>query len=315
MSLKRFSILMAAVFAVGCVLVLFGGCREKGSSGEGDVAAPAGKIVVRDDSGYELILDKPPQRIISLAPNNTEILFALGVGERVVGVTTYCDYPEEAKEKARIGDLQGNSEEIVALQPDLVVAKWTLNKNMVDKLRKLNIPVLCVEPESIEGVYRAIEMIALVTRTEEVGEKIIADMKKEIAEVQEKIAGIPEEQRVRVFIEVGTDPLFTAGNKTFVDELVRLAGGINVASEIDGYQMYSSESVIEKNPDVILAPDSYYVDVEQVINERPGWDQIKAVREGRVITKIDPNLINRPGPRSAQAVKLIAEAFYPDLFK
>ncbi|MDN5366124.1 MAG: cobalamin transport system substrate-binding protein, partial [Thermacetogenium sp.] len=259
--------------------------------------------------------DKPPQRIISLAPNNTEILFALGVGERVVGVTTYCDYPEEAKEKARIGDLQGNSEEIVALQPDLVVAKWTLNKNMVDKLRKLNIPVLCVEPESIEGVYRAIEMIALVTGTEEVGEKIIADMKKEIAEVQEKIAGIPEEQRVRVFIEVGTDPLFTAGNKTFVDELVRLAGGINVASEIDGYQMYSSESVIEKNPDVILAPDSYYVDVEQVINERPGWDQIKAVREGRVITKIDPNLINRPGPRSAQAVKLIAEAFYPDLFK
>jgi iron complex transport system substrate-binding protein len=88
-----------------------------------------------------------------------------------------------------------------------------------------------------------------------------------------------------------------------------------VASEIEGYQMYSSESVIEKNPDVILAPDSYYVDVEQVINKRPGWEQIKAVREGRVITKIDPNLINRPGPRSAQAVKLIAEAFYPDLFE
>lgn len=314
MSVKRFSILMAAVFAVVFMLVLLSGCREGGSSGEEDVAAPAGKIVVRDDSGYELILDKPPQRIISLAPSNTEILFALGVGERVVGVTTYCDYPEEAKEKARIGDLQGNTEEIVALQPDLVIAKWTLNKNMVDRLRKLNIPVLCVEPESFEGVYRAIAMIAKVTGTDEVGEKIIADMKKKIAEVQEKIAGIPEERRVRVFIEVGTDPLFTAGSKTFVDELVRLAGGINVASEIEGYQMYSSEAVIEKNPDVILAPDSYYIDVEQVIKERAGWEQIKAVREGRVITKIDPNLINRPGPRSAQAVELVAEAFYPDLF-
>lgn len=312
---KRFCLLVTIQLVMVCILFLISGCQEKGTSRGEDVSVSPGKIVVRDDSGYVLELDHPPRRIISLAPSNTEILFALGAGDRVVGVTTYCDYPEEAKEKARIGDLQGNCEEIVALKPDLVVAKWTLNKDAVNKLRKLNIPVLCVEPESMDGVYRAVELIARVTGTGQAGKKIVGEMKEKIAEVQEKLTGLPETERVKVFIEVGSDPLFTAGSKTFVDELVRLAGGINVASDIEGYQMYSPEAVIRKNPDVILAPDSYYVDVEQVIEKRPGWDQVKAVREGRLITKIDPNLVNRPGPRSAQAVELIARSFYPEFFK
>jgi iron complex transport system substrate-binding protein len=292
-------------------VLLLSGCQQQNTAGS-DMTT--GEIVVTDDSGTQLKLDKYPERIISLTPNNTEILFALGLGERVVGVTTYCDYPEEVSQKARIGDLQGNVEEIVALEPDLVVAKAVLNEDIVSKLRKLDVPVLCVDPESIDGVYRSIELIAKVTGTDSNGDKIISEMKAKISDVQQKVAEIPEEERLKVFIEVGNDPLYTAGGDTYVDELVRLAGGINIASDITGYQMYSLETVVKCNPDAILAADSYYVDVKAEINKRPGWDTVKAVQKGHIITDIDTNLVNRAGPRSAIAVETVAKALYPDLF-
>ena len=302
---------ITAILLLLIFVLLLSGCQQQNTAGS-DMTT--GEIVVTDDSGTQLKLDKYPERIISLTPNNTEILFALGLGERVVGVTTYCDYPEEVSQKARIGDLQGNVEEIVALKPDLVVAKAVLNEDIVSKLRKLDVPVLCVDPESIDGVYRSIELIAKVTGTDSNGDKIISEMKAKISDVQQKVAEIPEEERLKVFIEVGNDPLYTAGGDTYVDELVRLAGGINIASDITGYQMYSLETVVKCNPDAILAADSYYVDVKAEINKRPGWDTVKAVQKGHIITDIDTNLVNRAGPRSAMAVETVAQALYPDLF-
>jgi iron complex transport system substrate-binding protein len=302
---------ITAILLLLIFVLLLSGCQQQNTAGS-DMTT--GEIVVTDDSGTQLKLDKYPERIISLTPNNTEILFALGLGERVVGVTTYCDYPEEVSQNARIGDLQGNVEEIVALKPDLVVAKAVLNEDIVSKLRKLDVPVLCVDPESIDGVYRSIELIAKVTGTDSNGDKIISEMKAKISDVQQKVAEIPEEERLKVFIEVGNDPLYTAGGDTYVDELVRLAGGINIASDITGYQMYSLETVVKCNPDAILAADSYYVDVKAEINKRPGWDTVKAVQKGHIITDIDTNLVNRAGPRSAMAVETVAKALYPDLF-
>lgn len=302
---------ITAILLLLIFVLLLSGCQQQNTAGSDKTT---GEIVVTDDSGTQLKLDKYPERIISLTPNNTEILFALGLGERVVGVTTYCDYPEEVSQKARIGDLQGNVEEIVALKPDLVVAKAVLNEDIVSKLRKLDVPVLCVDPESIDGVYRSIELIAKVTGTDSNGDKIISEMKAKISDVQQKVAEIPEEERLKVFIEVGNDPLYTAGGNTYVDELVRLAGGINIASDITGYQMYSLETVVKCHPDAILAADSYYVDVKAEINKRPGWDTVKAVQKGHIITDIDTNLVNRAGPRSAMAVETVAKALYPDLF-
>ncbi len=314
MGKRSVKVLILIFAAVAFVALLLAGCRQKqGDGGSRPVSAAA--VTIRDDSGVELTVKNIPRRIVSLTPSNTEILFALGLGDRVVGVTTYCDYPPEAKNKPKIGDLQANVEKIVSLKPDLVVAKWTMNRDAVASLRKLNVPVLCVEPESIEGVYRAIRLIAKATATSEAGEKIVAGMKAQLEEVKQKVAAIPPAKRPRVFIEVGDDPLYTAGSQTFIDELLNLAGGVNIAADIKGYQMYSIERVVEKNPDVILAPDSYYIDVEKIIQKRPGWSSIKAVRDGRIINNLDPNMINRPGPRSAQAVKAIARALYPELFK
>jgi iron complex transport system substrate-binding protein len=129
-------------------LLLFSGCQQQNTDATDNQTT---EITVTDDSGAELTLENNPERIVSLTPSNTEILFALGLGERVVGVTTYCDYPEEAKEKPKLGDLEGNVEEIVAMKADLVVAKVILNDNIVSKLRDLDIPVLCVDPENHVG--------------------------------------------------------------------------------------------------------------------------------------------------------------------
>lgn len=291
-------------------LLLFSGCQQQNTA---VTDSQTTAITVTDDSGAELTLENNPERIVSLTPSNTEILFALGLGDRVVGVTTYCDYPEEVNEKTKIGDLQGNVEEIVALEPDLVVSKAILNDDVVSKLRNLNIPVLCVNPESLDGVYRAIELISKVTGTESSGDKLSSEMKERIEAVEQKVASIPEAERLKVFIEVGNEPLYTAGTKTSVDELLSLAGGINIAGDVEGYQMYSLESVVKNNPDAILALDSYYVDVEAEIKKRSGWDTIKAVQEDNLIIDLD-NLLNRPGPRSADAVETIAKELYPDLF-
>ncbi|HHW29694.1 MAG TPA: cobalamin-binding protein [Syntrophomonadaceae bacterium] len=298
-----------------CFLFFIGGCGTADNQNQSKNGEQAVEIVVTDDFGNQVKLDHYPERIVSLTPSNTEILFALGLGERVVGVTTYCDYPEEAKNKPKIGDLTGNVEEIVALEPDLVLAKGVLNDDAVNKLRKLNIQVLCLDPESIEGVYRAIKLIAKVTGTSEKGEEIIAEIEKKIDNVEKKVAKIPQAERLRVFIEAGSDPLYTAGKETFVDELVTLAGGINIADDLKGYQMYSSEAVVKNNPDVILAADSYYVDIKQEIKKRAGWDEIKAVQEGKIIYELDNNLLTRPGPRCGLAVELIAKALYPEIFK
>lgn len=174
-------------------LLLFSGCQQQNTDATDNQTT---EITVTDDSGAELTLENNPERIVSLTPSNTEILFALGLGERVVGVTTYCDYPEEAKEKPKLGDLEGNVEEIVAMKADLVVAKVILNDNIVSKLRDLDIPVLCVDPESLDGVYRAIELISKVTGTESRGDELTSEMKEKIAAVEEKVASIPEAERL-----------------------------------------------------------------------------------------------------------------------
>lgn len=298
-----------------CCLLFLVGCSTTDNQKQSKNDEQAVEIVVTDDFGNQVKLDHYPERIVSLTPSNTEILFALGLGDKVVGVTTYCDYPEEAKEKPKVGDLKGNVEQIVALEPDLVLAKGVLNDDAVAKLRKLDIPVLCLNPESIEGVYRSIELIAKATGTSDKGEEIISDIKKQIDSVAKKVSKIPEEERLRVFIEAGSDPLYTAGKDTFVDELVTLAGGINIADDVKGYQMYSSEAVVKNDPDVILSADSYYVDIMDEIKKRPGWEEIKAVQEGRVIIDLDNNLLTRPGPRCGLAVELVAKALYPEVFK
>lgn len=305
------------------LLVVVMGCSSSQTNGaaatppaENAPAAEAGvpyPLTLTDALGRQLTISQEPHRIASLSPANTEILFALGLGEKIVGVTTWCDYPEEAKSKPKIGDLKGNLEKILEAQPDLVVGSGSLNRETIDRLTELGIPVLALEPQSIEDIYSSIRLVARATNTVAKGEEIIQGMQGKIASVQEKLAQVPPEQRVRVFIEVDY-PLYTAGPGSFVHDLVTAAGGINVVSDVKFYAQYSDEQVIQLNPDVILATDYYYLADDQKIEHRPGWNKIKAVQEGRLITDVELyNLTNRPGPRAAEAVEILAREFYPDI--
>lgn len=276
-------------------------------------------IEIEDELGRIVNLEVPVQRIVSLAPSNTEMLFAVGAGDNVVGVTEYCDYPEAAQTVEKIGGFSSDTisvEAIVALEPDLVIAYTSRHQPIIEALDKVNLPVLALAPETVEDVYANITLIGQLTGNEEQAAKTVADMKTRIAAVEEKVAQIPEEERLQVFWEIFDEPLMTAGPSTFTGQMIELAGGVNIFADLEeDYPQINAEEVVSRNPEVMMGSDSHgdKLTPEQVA-ARPGWDQIAAVQNER-IHLIDGNIVSRPGPRIADAVEAMAQALYPDLFE
>jgi iron complex transport system substrate-binding protein len=282
-----------------------------------------GPLAVVDGAGRAITLPKEPNRIVSLAPSNTEILYALGLGESVVGVTPFCDFPVEAKTKKHaVGmDQRVNKEELVSLAPDLVLAAGITNPEDVKVLEGLGIPVFTVgkplgTPSSIEDVLADIEAVGAITgRTVEA--KDIADqLRLRVQNVFTKIAVLS--YAPSVFYELdATEPTkpFTAGPGSFVDSLIMLAGGHNVASDAKlQWAQLSSEEIIRKNPEIIILGDAKYgVSVDDVLT-RPGWSGIRAVQNNKVFP-IDDDLISRPGPRVVDGLEEMAEILHPALFE
>ncbi|MFO8191318.1 MAG: cobalamin-binding protein [Bacillota bacterium] len=252
-----------------------------------------------------------------MSPSNTEVSFALGLGERIVGVTEYCNYPPEAQEREIIGGFSTpNIELIVEMQPDLVLAS-TIHEEEVPRLEELGIPVLVVESSTLQDLYTSIALVARVTGVVDAGEVLINSMQEEIAALQTVVADIPEDDRIRVYYEVYSDPLMTAGKDAFITEIIALAGGINIFGDVkESYPQISAEVVAEREPQVILYPDHHGTAdlVIESMTERPGWESIPAVIENRVYAVSD-DAFARPGPRAVEAVAEAAEIFYPELFQ
>ncbi|MEA3349859.1 MAG: helical backbone metal receptor [Chloroflexota bacterium] len=285
-----------------------------------EIIHPAAEVVeIEDELGRTVTLNIPVQRIVSLAPSNTEILFAVGAGDNVVGVTEYCDYPEVAQEIEKIGGFSADTisvESIVALEPDLVVAYTSRHQPVIEALDKVNVPVLALAPDTIEDVYDNILLIGHLTGNDEQAAQTVADMQTRIEAVEEIVAEIPAEERLRVFYEIFDEPLMTAGPSTFTGQMIDLAGGVNIFAELEeDYPQINAEEVISRDPQVILGSDSHgdKLTPEQVA-ARPGWDQIEAVQNER-IHLINGNIVSRPGPRLADAIEAMAQALYPDLFE
>ncbi|HEY66539.1 MAG TPA: cobalamin-binding protein [Caldilineae bacterium] len=273
-----------------------------------------------DGLGREVTIDRVPARIVSLAPSNSEILFAVGAGDQVVGVTKYCNYPPEACEsKEIVGGFSAKSisvEKILALEPDLVLAAGKIHQPIIEALEQLDIPVVALTASTFDDVYANIELVGRLTAHEEQAAEVIAEMKARVAAVTEAVASIPEEQRLKVFWETWDEPLMTAGPSTFIGQMIELAGGINIFADVtEDYPQISAEEVVQRNPDVILGPDSHgeKLTPEQVA-QRPSWSQINAVKNGR-IHLVNGDIVSRPGPRLAEGLEAIARALYPDLFK
>jgi len=254
-------------------------------------------------------------RIVSLAPSITEILFGLGLKERIVGVTAYCDYPPEAKTLPRVGGFRDfNLEALLALKPDLVLA--TRDGNLardLSRLRELGVRVQTFEPSTLEGVLEEIEAIGEETGAEATAVALAAECRKKLALVQERTRGLP---RVKVLFVYGEDPLVLAGKGTFADDLIRKAGGINIAGDSSiPYPRFSLEEVLARAPEVIVE-SAMGTEAETLARARANWSRwpsLPAVREGR-IAAIGADLVARPGPRLFEGLIQMAGRLHPQAF-
>jgi iron complex transport system substrate-binding protein len=299
-----FSVLVLIISLLGCQTGSL--TNEESPVDPGDVRYP---LTIKDQAGNNVTISKIPERIISLVPSNTEILFAIGAGKKVVGVTTNDDYPKEVKNLPKVGDMTINAEKVVAQKPDIIFASSLNGKETIDKLKKLGLTVFVLDANTIKGVYQSIDLAGQVTNQLHDSDKLIGKMESEKLQIFREVTQAKKDKPVTVWLE--SDPsLFTAGTGTLLNELVSLAGGDNVAKNLAGWPQVSSEQVVKWNPEVIV---SMYGDTS-VIQNRSGWNTIQAVQSKR-ITSIDPNIISRPGPRIVEAMRQLAKTFYPGQVK
>ena len=302
------------ILAIAMIMLLnLAGCAKSAVPQETAPAqnteANSSKIEVTDFKGRNIVLDKVPQRIVSLSPSNTEILFALGAGDRVVGVTNYCDYPEEAKKVEQVGTFEGpNMELIKKVQPDVVLAGY-IQEDTVKTLEGMGITVIVTEAESFEAIYQSIGLIGKITGTDAKAEEITVSMKSKIAEIEAKTKG---KKKPTVFYVVWADPLTTAGSETFINDVIKAAGGINVAEKVEGWAKYSAEELVKDNPEMIIAA-LHSTDkgmAKEDLSKNQIFSKLECVKKGKVYVMSDDNVISRPGPRIVQAVEEMARVFY-----
>lgn len=280
--------------------------------------APASAaITLTDGLGRSVVMNRAAQRVISLAPSNTEILFAVGAGDQVVGRDEFSDYPAEAASIESVGGSMGeySMEAIVALKPDLVLAAEINSPELVKQLEDLGLTVYYLaNPTTIEEMYVNLEIVAQLTGEDTT--KLTDSLKARVAAVDEKIR--PLSFHPSVFYEIdATNPAkpFTYGPGTFGDLLIARAGGFNIGSELtDPYPQISLEQIVVSNPSIILLGDSMWgVTVESVV-ARPGWETIEAVKSNQIFP-IDDNLISRPGPRLVDGLEQLAKLLHPGIFE
>jgi iron complex transport system substrate-binding protein len=296
----------ALVVALAVALLAAGGCGKKAEAPSAPTASFP--VTVTDDAGRSVTIDAKPERIVSLAPANTEILHGLGILDRVVGVTTYDDYPPEVTSLPKVGDfVTPNLEAIAAADPDLVLVTTGIQADVIANLEKAGAKVVAIDPQSLEALYASIVTVGAVTGEPAAAATVVQEMKDELELIQDAIDAAP----VRCFLEIAQGPLFTAGAGTLLNDVIEQAGGENVVTE-EGYVAYSLEQLLTDDPEVYLATKGSMSDPAQ-IDARAGFDKLAAVKEERVYV-LDDNLVSRPGPRLIQGIRQIAEALHPESF-
>ena len=283
------------------------------------VAPSPTPIILTDSAGRVVTLAAPAQRIVSLAPSNTEILFAIGASDQLVGRDDYSDYPAEVLSVPSIGSLYPsvNAEVVVALKPDLVLAAGITSDADVQALADLGLTVYKTsKAASLEDIYKDISAVGQLTGTAEAAERLVADLRARVEAVTAKTSGLGN--KPVVFYEVdATEPAkpWTAGTGTFIEELLALAGGVNAGNVGADYFQISLEQLVTQDPDVIvLGSATYGGQTPELVAKRAGWENLKAVKNGAVYS-FDDNLVSRPGPRIVDGLETLAKLIHPELFK
>lgn len=314
MSTTRFRvlILLAVILGIAGIALFYTASNPRMNPAQISISYPA---IIVDDLGRNVTIVKLPQRIVSLIPSATQIVFAIGAGNKVVGVTRYDDYPPELVDRIKNGTivnvgggLDPDIEAIVKLQPDLILVAGPgeVAAQSVQKLQELGYATLGLDAHSVEGVLHDIRLVGQILGYSANAEDVVSNIEATIGHVHDKV---DNSSRPTVYIENWNDPLITAGNGTLQNEMVELAGGVNIFSDLQGYQV-SSEAVIARNPDIIISFDSLE-NMSQIIG-RPGWGSINAVGEHRVY-QMNPEE-GAPNPRIGQSILTMAKLIHPELF-
>ena len=301
MRLMRIAI---SVILLSLLVIMFTGCQPE--------FVPGTYI---DDMGRGVSIDKVPQRIVSHVPSITETLFALGLEERVVGVSDYCNYPEEAKLKPSVGDYFNPSiETIVAQAPDLVLTDG--HSESIKGLEALGINFFVIDPQDIDGILEDIELLGKITGVERKAKALVSDMNGSLAQVVSHVENAPKVRVFYVFDATDLNNPWTAGPGSFVDSLITMAGGENIAAQAQGaWVQFSIEQLVSSDPEIIMIDASMGTAVvsEEELRAHPAWQGVTAVKQDRIYT-IDGDLVNRSGPRIIQGLEEMAEIIHPELF-
>lgn len=265
-------------------------------------------LTVKDFAGREVSIESEPMHIVSLAPSITETLYFIEALDKVVGITKWDNYPNNVQEgRTIVGDMEPNIEIIASLKPDLIIGlKYHLK--YIDQLEKIA-PVLIVEPQSVEEIYEAVELLGNVTNKEDQAQKAIMEMEEKINNIQEKVKN---KEKPRVLYIVWWDPLITAGNGTFIGELITLGGGENIFADTQGWPQVSVEEVIARNPEIIILPPSAGITANELCDSPLA--NTDAVKNGRVYTLSSDDIVARQSPRVVEGLEEIARFLHPDAF-
>ena len=297
---------------MGCLLLSGARVESLQAMPRDNTTGPASREVT-DETGRSVLIPQPVRRIVSLAPSATETLFALGLGDRIVGDTDFCDYPPEAKRKTRIGGpVDPNIEVIAALHPDLVVATPVNRIASVHSLEQLGIPVYGTDPRSVEQVLTSTERLGELLGAGDAGRSLLANLRARLSQIDRRLAGLPPQT---VMMVVWLDPLISVGRNTFLEDALRRAGAHSIIDTQQSWPNINLEEVIRLQPKYLIFSSDDPQQVQRQLAElqdRPAWRQLDAVRNRRFI--VVPEAISHPSPRLVDGIEQLAAALYPSRF-
>ncbi len=315
MSNRNIAILTSIVLIIA--IIALSGCTSPSVQPTPGPATEKYPMNVTDDKGRAVVIKTMPERIISLSPTNTELLFALGLGDRVMGVTDYCNYPPEALNRTKVGGITNvNVEQVAALNPDVIFAASLTKKETAEKLESMGYATFVNDPRNVSDIEKSIRNVGKICGADDNATRLIGQVNASMKAIADKTSGLNESQKPKVLMLLDTTDCYVAGSNCYGDDLIKITGGINVADQLNDYQAMSKEAIIKADPEIIIMPVDQYsqADFEKLRNGTDDWmRQLSAVKNGKVYA-VASDPIFRPGPRVIEAAQAMAKIVHPRLF-
>ena len=314
--MKKLGMLLLAILMAASISLV--GCKSTSGDGNSTETGTTFPMIVIDDLGREVTIEEMPTTIVSLAPSNTEILYALGLEDKLVAVTEFCNYPEAAMGKEKVGGYGDvDIEKIVVLNPDLILAEDLHKHEVIPALERLGFTVIALVPHNFQEIMDSIRLIGRVAGVEEKALQIVDDMSNKIKAITDETDKIDQEEKPKVLYVIWHQPIMSVGSDTRIHELIEKAGGVNIAAVAgEGYPTLTLEEIINTNPQVIMVNAEDYeggdISLQFILNESR-LAVVDAFINGQIYG-INADLTNRPTPRIVEALELMAKMIHPEIF-